>query len=87
MSNLTDGRFETTGYNFDQSHFPALKPRITSTSSEVAESNGASWKIKGLDTKIACLLCMLLAVMHQSISQPYYYSDYTQHTHTIQMRG
>lgn len=76
-----------TQYNFDQSHFPASKLCIRSTASEVAEWNGASWKIKGVDTKIARLFCMLLAVMHQSISQPYYYSDYTQRTHTIQIRG
>lgn len=51
------------------------------------KEKGAGWKIKGVDTKIGRLLCMLLAVMHQSISQPYYYSDCAQHTHTIQMRG
>lgn len=55
--------------------------------SHVAEWNCASRKIKGADTKIACLFCMLLAVMHESISQPYCYSDYTQRTHTIQIRG
>lgn len=43
---------------------------------------GAGWRVKGVDTQIAWLLCMLLAVMHQSISRPYYYSDYT-HTHTL----
>lgn len=46
----------------------------------------AKWKIKGVDTKIARLLCMLLAVMHQSVSRPYHYSDCTQRTHTIQIK-
>lgn len=78
---------ERAEHNFDQSHFPASKPCMGPTASEVAERNGAGWKIKGVDTEIACLLCMLLAVMHQSISQPYYYSDCTLHTHTIQIRG
>lgn len=63
------------------------RPQSRASDLKWLKEKGAGWKIKGVDTKIGCLLCMLLAVMHQSISQPYYYSDCTQHTHTIQMRG
>lgn len=49
----------------------------------------AAWKreVKGVDTKLVCLLCMLLAVMHQSVSRPYHYSDCTHRTHTIQIKS
>lgn len=81
MSNPDVGRVETTEHDSDQSPASDL-PHL-----KWLKETGPGWKIKGGDTKIGCLLCMLLAVMHQSISQPYYYSDCTQHTHTIQMRG
>lgn len=47
----------------------------------VQEGGGdLSWKIKGVDTEIGSLLCMLLAVMHQSIRRPLYYSDCTHYS-------
>lgn len=54
---------------------------------EVADWKKARWKVKGVDTKLVRLLCMLLAVMHQSVSRPYHYSDCTQRTHTIQIKS
>lgn len=60
---------------------------IRPTSPEVADWKMARWKVKGVDTKLVRLLCMLLAVMHQSVSRPYLYSDCTQRTHTIQIKS
>lgn len=50
--------------------------------SEMVQEGGGdlSWKIKGGDTEIGGLLCMLLAVMHQSIRRPLYYSDCTHYS-------
>lgn len=60
---------------------------IRPTSPEVADWKRARWKVKGVDTNLGRLLCMLLAVMHQSVSQSYHYSDCTQRTHTIQIKS
>lgn len=60
-----------------------FQTRVGPTSPEVADWKRARWEV---EPKLLHVLCMLLAVTHQSVSRPYHYSDCTQETLTIQIK-
>lgn len=61
--------------------------RVGASQSIRMRSEAVEMENKGIWHQNSRLLCMLHAVMHQSVSQPYHYSDCTQHTRTIQIKS